>query len=62
MTLLCVDTAHLNSKLGIFTSKQTEQKVHAYTSNCQEDFACCFRRQKWTMDNILHFVVLAILI
>ena len=52
----------LNLELGIFTVKQTEQKVHVHTSNCQKDFACHLRRHKWTMGNILHFVVLAILI
>ena len=55
ITLYCHGT--LNSELGIFTCKQTEQKVLAYTSNCQKEFACYFRRQKWTMNNILHFVV-----
>ena len=38
----------LNSKLGILTSKQTEQKVHAHTSNCQKDVACRFTRHEWT--------------
>ena len=31
-------------------------------SNCQKDFACRCRQHKWTMGNILHFAVLAILI
>ena len=55
-------TGHTKLRTQNFTSKSTEQKVHAHMSNCQKDFACCFRQHKWTMGNILHFVVLAILI
>ena len=34
MAFLCVN----NSELGILPSKQTEQKVHAHTSNSKKQF------------------------
>ena len=60
MTLLCVlNKGTLISKLGIFISKQTEQKVQVHTSLSK---TFCLSLLARTMGDILHFVVLAILI